>query len=167
MPIKISCEYFNVIPKWIYLFTFSGGNSLSPVERGQSLLNFRQNFQISDNPPPPFALKKTVFSPLLGQNFRKFGNFPWRWGAAAPPAPPRFPPLFTLLVLTECPWEQSNRLISMHLKFELVLVTFINIPVSEFVFITFLNIPLFFIMTFWSSLRFTSVHICRNLCWPY
>ena len=38
---------------------------------GQSLLNFPQNFQISDNPPPPpppFALEKTVFSPLLGQN---------------------------------------------------------------------------------------------------
>jgi hypothetical protein len=43
----------------------------------QSLLNFRQNFQISDNlPPAPFALKKTVFSPVLGQNFRKFVNFP-------------------------------------------------------------------------------------------
>ena len=42
---------------------------------GQSLLNFRQNFQISDN-PPPFALKKTVFGPVLGQNFRKFVNFP-------------------------------------------------------------------------------------------
>ena len=35
---------------------------------GQSLLNFRQNFQISDN-PPPFALEKAVFSLLLGQNF--------------------------------------------------------------------------------------------------
>jgi hypothetical protein len=33
---------------------------------GQSLLNFRQNFQISDI-PPPFALEKTVFSPLLDQ----------------------------------------------------------------------------------------------------
>jgi hypothetical protein len=44
---------------------------------GQNLLNFRQNFQISDiPPPPPFALEKTVFSPLLGQNFRKFVNFP-------------------------------------------------------------------------------------------
>jgi hypothetical protein len=43
-------------------FTFSGGGE-------QSLLNVRQNFQISDIPPPPFALEKTVFSPLLGQNF--------------------------------------------------------------------------------------------------
>jgi hypothetical protein len=49
--------------------------------RGQSLLNFRQNFQISYT--PPFALEKTVFSPLLGQNFRKFINFPWRWGVFA------------------------------------------------------------------------------------
>ena len=54
----------------------SGGNSLFPVGGGgQSLLNFRQNSQISDI-PPPFALKKTVFSPLLGPNFRKFVNFP-------------------------------------------------------------------------------------------
>ena len=51
-----------------------GGNSLFPVGGGQNLLNFRQNFQISDipPPPPPFALQKTVFSPLLGQYFRKF-----------------------------------------------------------------------------------------------
>ena len=49
-------------------FTFSGGG-------GQSLLNFRQSSQISDI-PPQFALEKTVFSPLLGQNFRKFFNFP-------------------------------------------------------------------------------------------
>jgi hypothetical protein len=36
----------------------SGGNSLFPVG-GQSLLNFQQNFQISDNrrqPPPPLPL---------------------------------------------------------------------------------------------------------------
>jgi hypothetical protein len=53
---------------------FSGGNSLFPVG-GRSLLNFRQNFQISDNPPPPFALEKAVFSSLIGQNFRKFVIF--------------------------------------------------------------------------------------------
>jgi hypothetical protein len=53
----------------------SGGNSLFPVGGGQSLLDFRQNFQISDIPPPHFTLEKTVFSPLLGQNFRKFVNF--------------------------------------------------------------------------------------------
>ena len=54
----------------------SGGNSLFPVG-GQSLLNFRQNFQISRNRPPPlFALEKTVFSLLLCQNYRKFVNFP-------------------------------------------------------------------------------------------
>jgi hypothetical protein len=69
-------------------FTFSGGG-------GQSLLNFRQNFQISDIPGggAPLALEKTVFSPLLGQNFRKFVNFPWRWGGGGRRAPPRFPPL--------------------------------------------------------------------------
>jgi hypothetical protein len=31
--------------------SFSGGNSLSTVGGGQSLQNFRQNFQISDKPP--------------------------------------------------------------------------------------------------------------------
>ena len=41
----------------------------------QSLLNVRKNLQISDN-PPSFALEKAVFSLLLGQNFRKFVNFP-------------------------------------------------------------------------------------------
>jgi hypothetical protein len=53
----------------------SGGNSLSPVGLGAKppkfptkLSNFRQT--------PPFALEKTVFSSLLGQNFRKFVNFP-------------------------------------------------------------------------------------------
>jgi hypothetical protein len=51
-------------------FTFSGGGG------GQILLNFRQNFEICDVPPPPFVLEKTVFSPLLDQNFRKFVNFP-------------------------------------------------------------------------------------------
>ena len=66
----------------------SGGNSLFPVG-GQSVLNFRQNFQISDIPPPPFALEKTVFSPLLDQNFRKKVNFPegGRGGGRPPPRP--------------------------------------------------------------------------------
>ena len=50
-------------------FTFFGGGG-----GGRSLLNFRQNFQISDN-PSPFALEKAVFSPFIGQNFRKFGIF--------------------------------------------------------------------------------------------
>jgi hypothetical protein len=62
----------------------SGGNSLFPVG-GQSLLNFRQNFQISDIPPPPFAFEKTVFSPLLDQNFRKFVNFPEGGGGGGRP----------------------------------------------------------------------------------
>ena len=53
----------------------SGGNSLFPVGGGRSLLNFRQNFQISYKPPPPFALEKAVFSPFIGQNFRKFVIF--------------------------------------------------------------------------------------------
>ena len=54
---------------------------------GHSLLNFRQNFQISDIPPPPFALEKTVFSPLLDQNFRKFVNFPEGGGGGRHPRP--------------------------------------------------------------------------------
>ena len=68
-------------------------------------LNFRQNFQISDitpPPPPPFALEKTVFSPLLDQYFRKFVNFREGGGRPPPPpAPPRFPPL-TRNRLTGC-----------------------------------------------------------------
>jgi hypothetical protein len=35
----------------------SGGNSLFPVG-GQSLLNFRQNFEISDVPPPHLHSKR-------------------------------------------------------------------------------------------------------------
>ena len=60
-------------------FTFSGG--------GQNLLNFRQNFQISDN-PPPLALEKAVFSPLSGQNFRKFVIFREGGGGGAVATPP-------------------------------------------------------------------------------
>jgi hypothetical protein len=56
------------------MYKVSDGNSLFPVG-GRSLLNFRQNFQISDNPPPQFALEKAVFSPIIGQNFRKFVIF--------------------------------------------------------------------------------------------
>jgi hypothetical protein len=51
---KIVCY---VISQW-RKFTFSGGGSLQ---------NFRQT--------PLFALEKAVFSPLLGQNFRKFVIF--------------------------------------------------------------------------------------------
>ena len=77
----------NSVVQW-RKYTFSGWGG------GQSLLNFRQNFQISDIPPPPFALEKTVFSPLLDQNFRKFVNFPEGGGRGGrPAAPPRFPPL--------------------------------------------------------------------------
>jgi hypothetical protein len=83
--------------------TLCGGNSLIPVGGGgQRLLNFRQNFQISDKrPPPPFALKKAVFSPLLGQNFRNLVIF-CEGGGRSPPAPPRFPPLGTLKTTTLC-----------------------------------------------------------------
>ena len=74
----------------------SGGNSLfrwwgggaKPPKFPTKLSNFRQ-------PPPPFALEKAVFSPLLGQNFRKFVIFREGGGGGGgrPPAPPRFPPL--------------------------------------------------------------------------
>jgi hypothetical protein len=89
----------------------SGGNSLFPVGGGgKASSDFRQNSQISDI--PPFALEKTVFSPLLGQNFRKFVNFPWRWGGGGrpPPAPPRFPPM-----CFGVDWKQSI----MHINFGL------------------------------------------------
>jgi hypothetical protein len=65
----------------------SGGNSLFPVGGGQSLPNFRQNFQISDNPPPPFALEKAVFSLLLGKKFRKFVIFREGGGGGGCPPP--------------------------------------------------------------------------------
>ena len=86
--LQVSTKYysFNNIRKeacQVYIIVNSGGNSLFPVG-GQSLLNFRQNFQISDIPPPPFALEKTVFSPLFYQNFRKFVNFLEGGGAASP-----------------------------------------------------------------------------------
>jgi hypothetical protein len=62
-------------------FTFSGGGGAKPLKFPTTFSNVRHT-------PPPFALEKTVFSPLLSQNFRKFGNFPWRWGGgAAAPAP--------------------------------------------------------------------------------
>jgi hypothetical protein len=40
-------------------------------------------------PPPPFALEKAVFSPLIGQNFRKFVIFHEGGGGAAAPPPQR------------------------------------------------------------------------------
>ena len=40
------------------------GGGAKPPKFPTKLPNFRQ--------PPPFALKKTVFSPVLGQNFRNF-----------------------------------------------------------------------------------------------
>jgi hypothetical protein len=49
----------------IHFFRWGGGAKF-PTK----LSNFRHP------PPPPFALEKIVFSPLLGQNFRKFVNFP-------------------------------------------------------------------------------------------
>jgi hypothetical protein len=61
---------------------YSGGNLLFPVGGAKpskfptKLSNFRQT--------PPFALEKAVFSPLLGQNFRKFVIFHEGGGAAAP-----------------------------------------------------------------------------------
>ena len=47
--------------------TLSGGNSLIPVGGGgQRLLNFRQNFQISDKrPPPPHLHSKRLFLALF------------------------------------------------------------------------------------------------------
>jgi hypothetical protein len=45
---------------------FRGG--AKPPKFPTKLSNFRH--------APQFALEKTVFSPLLGQNFRKFVNFP-------------------------------------------------------------------------------------------
>ena len=68
---EIKCIIFkenNDNPQW-RKFTFSGGGAKSP-KFPTKLSNFRHT------PPPQFALEKTVFSPLLGQNFRKFENFP-------------------------------------------------------------------------------------------
>jgi hypothetical protein len=54
------------IPNQWRKFTFSGGGA-KPPKFPTKLSNFRQT--------PPFALEKAVFSPLLGQNFRKFVIF--------------------------------------------------------------------------------------------
>jgi hypothetical protein len=43
---------------------FFAGGGAKPPKFPTKLSNFRQT--------PPFALEKAVFSPLLGQNFRKF-----------------------------------------------------------------------------------------------
>ena len=50
-----------------YKFTFSGGGGAKPSKFPAKLSNFRQT--------PPFALEKAVFSPPIGQNFRKFVIF--------------------------------------------------------------------------------------------
>jgi hypothetical protein len=55
--------------------SFTSSHDLITGGGGQSLLNFRQKFQISDPPPPPFALEKAVFIPLttLTVTFREEG----------------------------------------------------------------------------------------------
>jgi hypothetical protein len=63
--------------------TNSGGNSLFPGGAKPSkfptkLSNFRQT--------PTFALEKAVFSPFIGQNFRKFVIF-HEGGGRTPPLP--------------------------------------------------------------------------------
>ena len=70
----------------IHFFRWGAKPSKFPTK----LSNFRQT--------PPFALEKAVFSPLIGQNFRKFvifheGGRP----PPPPPTPPRFPPLNTIM----------------------------------------------------------------------
>ena len=60
-----------------------------PPKFPTKLSNFRHT-------PPPFALEKTVFSPLLDQNFRKFVNFPEGGGWGPPPPRP------TKISATEC-----------------------------------------------------------------
>jgi hypothetical protein len=72
--------------------SFSGGNSLSPGGGKASKISDK-TFKFPTN--PPFALKKTVFSLLLGQNFRNSSIFREGGGGGGrpPPAPPRFPPL--------------------------------------------------------------------------
>ena len=70
-------------PQW-RKFTFSGGGGVAkPPKFPTKLSNFRHT-------PPPFALEKTVFSPLLGQNFRE--------GGGRPPLPPP-----TKISATVCP----------------------------------------------------------------
>ena len=61
--VQVNSCCFSVIVSYAY----SGGNSLFPVGGGgQSLLNFRQNFQISDIPPPsPNLHSKTLFLALF------------------------------------------------------------------------------------------------------
>jgi hypothetical protein len=54
-------------------FTFSDGGA-KPSNFSTKLSNFRQP------PPPPFALKKTVFR----SKFPKIRHFPRRWGGGHP-----------------------------------------------------------------------------------
>jgi hypothetical protein len=60
----------------IHFFRWGGAK---PPKFPTKLSNFRQT--------PQFALEKAVFSPLLGQNFRKFVIFREGGGAVAPPRP--------------------------------------------------------------------------------
>jgi hypothetical protein len=62
-------------------FTFSGGGA-KPPKFPTKLSNFRK-----PPPPPPFALEKAVFSPLSGQNFRKFVIFREGGGRSQHPPP--------------------------------------------------------------------------------
>jgi hypothetical protein len=104
-------------------FTFSGGGGgAKPPKFPTKLSNFRHT--------PPFALEKTVFSPLLAlfkisENssiFREGGG-----GGLPPPALPRFPPLsvydFYVRVVKDCKrnkWKHctnmSSRLCTSQLK---------------------------------------------------
>ena len=66
----------------IHFFQWGGGGGgAKPSKFPTKLSNFRQT--------PPFALEKVVFSPLLGQNFRKFVIFHEDGGGGGGPPPPR------------------------------------------------------------------------------
>jgi hypothetical protein len=73
---------------------YSGGNSLFSSGGGKASYISDKTFIFPTTPPPPFALEKAVFSPFLGQKFRKFVIFRESGrGGGRPPTPLRFPPL--------------------------------------------------------------------------
>jgi hypothetical protein len=77
----------------------SGGNSLFRWWGGAKTPKFPtklSNFRQPPPPPPQFALEKAVFSPLLGQNFRKFVIFREGGGGGRSPSRP------TKISATEC-----------------------------------------------------------------
>ena len=87
----------------------SGGNSLFPVGE-RSLLNFRQNFQISDNPPPHLHSKR-LFLALLLVKISENSSLSTKVGGggkALPPPPPHQDFRHCLLAVILFDWSKTQ-----------------------------------------------------------